>query len=411
MIEAGDNRPPLLMVGFAIPEGLMSSWTGKDMYPQAQGHQHQWSLIRGIESVTGYPMDLVSVAALGDWPRHPARFVRGGIWSHAPGARDVMVSFINISPLKQITRFVAVCCHIGRWLLRHRRSPQRVIFLYTSQSSQLWALLLTTAFVPALKIAVLADPPSVDVVGESRVRRLARRVDRWLQRRGLQKMDGVIALTKTLADDFATSVPYCVSEGVAPNTPLLPKGNANKGKLVALYAGGLTAQSGVRLLLDAVPLLSLDMEVWLFGRGELEREATELAAHDGRLKYFGFTPREFLLEHVAKASLLLMTRPSDIWLAHRAFPSKILEYMATGIPMLATRLPVIPPDYEPYVFWLDEESPEGLAHRLVELRELGAEVLREKGSQAREFVREHKSEAAQGRHIWHFVSQLLKNQP
>ena len=78
--------------------------------------------------------------------------------------------------------------------------------------------------------------------------------------------------------------------------------------------------------------------------------------------------------------------------------------------MLATRLPVIPPDYNPYIFWLDDESPEGLARRLVELRELGAEVLRAKGFQAREFVREHKSEAAQGRRIWTFVSKLLKNQ-
>jgi glycosyltransferase involved in cell wall biosynthesis len=410
MIEEPANRLPVLFVGFAIPEELMSSLTAKDMYPQAQGHQHQWSLIRGIESVTGYPIELISVAALGDWPRHPARFVKGGVWSHAPGARDVMVSFINISPWKQITRFVAVGCHIKKWLYRHRRSSRPVIFLYSSQSSQLWALLISTAFVPLLRIAIMPDPPSVDVPGEGRVRRLARRADRWLQRQGLKKMDGVVVLAKALADDFAAGVPCCVSEGIAPELPMAPP-KAKSAPFIAMYAGGLIAEYGVRLILDCASLLPPGIELWLFGRGLLLGEAQSRAAQCPSLRVFGFCPRDEVVRKAAEAMVMLNPRSTSAWFVRYSFPSKILECMASGTPLLSTRLPTIPEDYGPFIFWLDNESPEGLARRLVELRDLGSEALRAKGFQAREFVREHKSEAAQGRHIWAFVSELLKNQP
>jgi len=336
--------------------------------------------------------------------------VRGGMWSHAPGACDVMASFINIFPLKQITRFVAVSYHIGRWLSRHRTPPKRVTFLYTSQSSQLWALLLTTGFVPALRIAVLPDSPSVDLPGEGRVRRLARRADRWLQRQGLRKMDGMVVLAKALADEFATDVPYCLSEGIAPELPMPPPKSTDV-PFVAMYAGGLLAEYGVRLILDCVPLLPPGIELWLFGRGPLLCEAHEMAAKHSALSVFGFRPRDEIVQKAAEATIMLNPRATSAWFVRSSFPSKMLECMASGTPLLSTRLPSIPADYEPYVFWLDDESPAGLARRLVELRELGAEVLGRKGFEAREFVREHKSEAAQGRHIWAFVSKLLKNRP
>jgi glycosyltransferase involved in cell wall biosynthesis len=395
------------MVGFAIPEDLMKFWTTLDIHPKTQGHQHQWSMIRGIETMTGHPMDLVSVAAVGDWPRHPARLVRGGIWSHAPGASDVMASFINIFPLKQITRFAAVCYHIWKWLYRHRTARQRIIFIYSSQSSQLWALLLATAVIPALRIAVLTDPPSVDMLGEGIVRRLSRRADRRLQSRGLQEMDGVVVLAKALADDFAENVPYCISEGIAPDLPMAAS-KACGTRFVAMYAGSLIAEFGVRLILDCVPLLPPGIEMWLFGRGALLHEAYETAAKYPALRVFGFRPRDEVVQMAADATIMLNPRSTSAWFVRYSFPSKMLESMASGTPLLSTRLSTIPEDYDPYVFWLDDESPEGLANRLVELRELGAVALRQKGTQARDFVREHKSEAAQGRRIWSFVSELLR---
>lgn len=405
MIKEESESLSVLFVGFAIPEELMNSWTAKDICPQVQGHQHQWSLIRGIEAVTKRPLDLVSVAGLGDWPRHPKRFVKGGSWSHAPGARDIMVSFINITPFKQITRFVAVCGHIWYWLFRNRASSRRVVFLYTSQSSQLLALLLASAFVPALRVTILADPPSVDLPGEGRVRRLGRRGDRWLQRRGLQKTDGVVVLTKALADDFATGVPYCVSEGIAPELPLLPS-ISRSGRFVAMYAGGLSEEYGVRLILDCLPYLPGGIEVWLFGRGPLLREVEETAAKWPSLRCFGFRSRKEVVARTAEATVMLNPRLSSAWFVRYSFPSKILECLASGTALLSTRLPTIPEDYNRYVYWLDDESPAGLARRLVELRELGNEALRQRGLLAREFVREYKSEAAQGRRIWSFVSGL-----
>ena len=41
-----------------------------------------------------------------------------------------------------------------------------------------------------------------------------------------------------------------------------------------------------------------------------------------------------------------------------------MEYMASGTPVLTTRLPGMPAEYYPYVEFIDEETPEGIARAL-----------------------------------------------
>lgn len=172
-VETCVSRPAMLMIGVAIPPDMMTELAAKDRYPGIQGHNHQWAVIRGIEEAAGRPMDLLSVAAIGDYPRHPALVMRGGHWRHRPGATDVWLPFVNVFPFKQMTCFLVVWAGVLRWLWRHRRYRQRVVFFYNTQSAQFYAMLLATLFVTACKIAIMTDPPSVDLPGEGLIRRIA----------------------------------------------------------------------------------------------------------------------------------------------------------------------------------------------------------------------------------------------
>jgi len=55
-----------------------------------------------------------------------------------------------------------------------------------------------------------------------------------------------------------------------------------------------------------------------------------------------------------------------------SFPSKLIEYMASATPVLTTRLPGIPPEYEPYVYWIEDDSVEGIEHSLRAVMCVGA---------------------------------------
>lgn len=401
------DKPAVLMVGCAVPEHLMESFAWNDVYPQVQAHQHQWALIRGLEIVLGEAISLISVVPISDWPRNPRIYVKGQAWMHREGVKDYIIPFINFFGIKQISRLLLVFIKVIEWRCRTSNKRPRVALIYTSQSSQLWATILAGAFSNIVRIAILPDPPSAGLKGEGSIMGGFRKMDRRIQKFGLKCLDGVVVLAEALALDYAPNVPFLVSEGIATGQRIRKEPYVGE-TFVALYAGGMYDDYGVRLILDSLPYLPHGVEVWLFGRGPLLAEAEKLALTYSSLRVFGFRRREEIMRYVSHASVLLNPRRSSASFVRYTFPSKVLEAMASGVPLLSTRLTSIPDSYGPHVYWLENETPEGFAERLAELRRLGSYALFEKGAKAYEFVVKNNSERAQGERIWRFVRSLSR---
>ena len=60
-------------------------------------------------------------------------------------------------------------------------------------------------------------------------------------------------------------------------------------------------------------------------------------------------------------SLTIDENSDDKLVAKYSFPSKNMEYMVSGTPVLTTRLPGMPMEYYPYVYFIEEESADGIA--------------------------------------------------
>ncbi len=111
----------------------------------------------------------------------------------------------------------------------------------------------------------------------------------------------------------------------------------------AMYIGYLGAWAGVDLVLEAATLAAREipnLRVIILGHGTpLEVEALR-AGIDQRglapiVDYRGKVPYEALPAHLAEADLgLAMFRPLD--LTRYAFPLKVVEYMAAGLPVVTT---------------------------------------------------------------------------
>ena len=52
-----------------------------------------------------------------------------------------------------------------------------------------------------------------------------------------------------------------------------------------------------------------------------------------------------------------------------------MEYMASGTPLLTTKLPGMPEDYYPHVYFFEEESVQGYADALKKVLSLPADTL------------------------------------
>ena len=119
----------------------------------------------------------------------------------------------------------------------------------------------------------------------------------------------------------------------------LPPGRPRKvDPFIFLWAGRLEHVKGVDLLIEAVSLLkqrtTRSFAVRLAGRGnlrsELERQAERFEVAD-RVRFLGRISRDAIQEEMQRASCLVL--PSR----YEAFGAVLIEAMATGLPVIATR--------------------------------------------------------------------------
>ena len=72
-----------------------------------------------------------------------------------------------------------------------------------------------------------------------------------------------------------------------------------------------------------------------------------------------------------------------------------MEYMATGIPMVTTKLAGIPEEYYKYVYTFDECTEDCYFETLSKILALPSEDIRMKGKEAQEFVLSNKNKITQ----------------
>ena len=129
------------------------------------------------------------------------------------------------------------------------------------------------------------------------------------------------------------------------------------------------------------------------------KELLQIAAEDDRIFYGGMLLNTEIVDKEQEATLLVNPRPTEEEYVKYSFPSKTMEYMASGTPVLTTVLPGMPKEYHPYVFLLEEETADGIAKMLKEVLSQSDEALFQKGRDARRFVLEQKNNVIQAGQI------------
>lgn len=196
--------------------------------------------------------------------------------------------------------------------------------------------------------------------------------------------------------------PYIVMEALCDsslqNQEPTPVHKANPRTV--LYAGGLYAKYGVKMLVEGFVKANLkDTKLVLYGSGSYEEELSEICRKHVNVEFRGVAPNEIVMEEELKATLLVNPRPTSEEFTKYSFPSKNMEFMASGTPLLTTKLPGMPKEYYPYIYMFDNETVEGYTKTLENVLSLSAEELQNKGQDAKVFVLQEKNNIYQARRI------------
>ncbi|WP_434743546.1 glycosyltransferase [Micromonospora sp. SH-82] len=397
------DTPRVTLLGFTVADEEFARATAGDALLATQTHTFAWALVRSL-TTAGCPVRLVSTVPVSTYPRNPHVLLRGGRFRQ-DGVEGRLLGFVNLIGLKHLTRFLAARREVAR-ILRERHTD--VLVVHGVHSPFLWSGAWAARRGDLRVVVVLTDPPGVAQPTDGGLVRLLRGLDVRLVRAALRRCAGVVALTPALADDLAPGRPRLVMEGIC--TPPGPAGSspAPPGVREIAYAGGLTRAYGVDRLVTAFRALpDPDLRLCLYGRGDLTDWLHVQAVQDPRIMPPTVLDRAEVVGRLTSASVLVNPRPVDQDFVRYSFPSKLIEYLATGVPVVTTRLPGIPADYTPWLRFADPDTAEGLRAALASVLALPPDAARALGSQAAHFVRTSRGPAAQGERMRTFLADLV----
>lgn len=158
------------------------------------------------------------------------------------------------------------------------------------------------------------------------------------------------------------------------------------------YTGTLAERYGILNLVNAfMSIKRLDIRLLIVGEGDAKDKILEYAKKDSRIIYKGQIPRQQVLEIQRQSSILVNPRTSEGEFTKYSFPSKTMEYLASGVPTVINRLPGIPQEYFNYSFQPLNESVEALSECLKYVLSLSQKEREIFGLKAQKFILEKKT--------------------
>lgn len=178
---------------------------------------------------------------------------------------------------------------------------------------------------------------------------------------------------ESIAKDVATE--YC------------PTNNVNK-KIV--YTGSLNEQFGVLNLLSAVLNSRMNAQLIFCGSGDSVAEIKAVAQRDSRIVYQGVVSHAEAVEIQRQADILVNPRLNVGDYTKFSFPSKTLEYLSTGRPVVCYKLDGIPEEYDEHLIYPPNTSIQALTETLQEVLTYDEEKRREVFYSNTQFLLENK---------------------
>lgn len=312
--------------------------------------------------------------------------------THEP-ERENDISYHYIPQIKnRKTNRLFVMIQAFRFILRWTKAHRDGIVICDIILGELSLALMAAGKVRRIRTtAIVTDVPSIRA-GEKRtgLRALPIRIKNGV----IKSYDSYIFLTEQMNKLLnVRKKPYVIIEGFADSNVLKePNTIENKHpQKVIMMAGLLESIFGVDALLEAFQQIHCpDAILKFYGKGSSVSAIEDAASKDKRIFYCGELTNNQIVEEEKKATLLVNPRPAEgEWTAY-SFPSKNMEYMASGTPLVAYDLPCIPEPYKCHFYEIDD-----LRQTLDRLLSIDRKELHRFGLEAQRWIVEEKSPGQQ----------------
>ena len=215
--------------------------------------------------------------------------------------------------------------------------------------------------------------------------------------RASAKASGVIFVSWWASQSSGLGNSYCFEGGL--HSGCLPDRDRDVREPIVLYAGTKATEGGLDLLLDAWQhIRRTNVKLVICGQGRSSR-LTRTARRNSTIRDVGLVSERCLRDLTAAASVLVNPRPPSCGENRFNFPSKLLEYISSGKPVVSTWTAGLASSYRELLIVADPPTPQSLAGAIERGLDLTATQREEQQARVARVIREGGS--------WQSRTQLL----
>lgn len=367
--------------------------------PHPAPQKYHSLMVKGIVANGGKVASLVALPVT--VRSHPNKKWWGRKDEFIDGVHYIYIPFYNQPYIKFICFKIYAFFFSLNWAMHHKKNGVMICDVLTVHSS---ASAIACRILGVKTVGIVTDIPGM--LSEKK-RNIFQQLYNKYNINIIRRMSGFIPLTDAMCDIINPNrkKPYVVIEGLVDSTmeaqdPIIPK----DGKRHITYTGTLDARYGVRTLIEAFMMLTQkDILLDIYGKGPMEKEIPRYVKEDSRIRFHGMVPIEEAVKAQRSSFLLVNPRPTKEEFTKYSFPSKNMEYMVTGVPLLTAVLPGMPKEYYPYVFLFEDESSVGITQKLHEILTMPESLVHEKGYKGKAFVLKNKNNISQAQQMMSLI--------
>lgn len=369
----------------------------------------QKNIIQGICEIPDVTPYVLTAPFVGYFPSgYKKPFVKSHRFKSEDGVPYTIVGFLNIKGIETWLKSEKLSRAIIQWC---RESPtHRNVVIYSHYAGFMRAIGKAKRKYPDLKACcVITDMPELSMPKPTsflgKLKSMPSRLMFHITYKNLPYVDDFALLSKHMAPELSlTEERYCVVECMCDTSASIPSQNAFLGKRTTdgvyfAYSGTLDKQYGIKELLEAFNSVDdAKLHLWICGDGNGKEDVLEWMKKDSRIEYFGCLKHNDVVALQQASDILINPRSSKGIFTKYSFPSKTIEYMLAGKPVIAYKLMGIPDEYDDYLFYI-EDSGAGLADAILKYGNMPKEKLVAAGTANREFAVENKNYFVQTKKI------------
>lgn len=374
----------------------------------------QKSIVEGLSRFT-HNINIINLPYIGSYPKRYSDFwyPKGDFkYVNDDGVciYGANVRFCNLCGYKLFSRFINAYKKLKNWCEKNKEE-EKIVVIYAIHTPFIKACVKLKKKYKIKIVLIVPDLPEYMGGQNSFIRNKLRKLNHKILTNLYPSIDGFVLLSKYMTELLPIqNKPWTVVEGIFNNASDEVSIDINRedDKIKTIfYSGTLAKRYGILNLVEAISSINDEnVRLMICGDGDSVGIIKEYVKKDNRIIYKGQLPRTEVLKLQRSATLLVNPRTPEGEFTKYSFPSKTMEYLASGVPTLLYKLPGIPDEYYKYCYAIEELGIPALANKINEILKLDDIVLKAKGLEAQKFIHENKNPREQTKKIVNLINQI-----